>query len=90
MCRYAMSFDQFREAVSYPDGEVPASNVRDEGFTYETTNFVMFPDDRYESPYARYMTGIKTDGLLLPDTVSQDAWKKTDLYFIRWPWVVKN
>ena len=60
MCRYAMSFDQFREAVSYPDGEVPASNVRDEGFTYETTNFVMFPDDRYESPYARYMTGIKT------------------------------
>lgn len=60
MCRYAMSFDQFREAVSYPDGEVQASNVRDEGFTYETTNFVMFPDDRYESPYARYMTGIKT------------------------------
>ena len=60
MCKYAMSFEQFREAVSYPDGEVPASNVRDEGFTYETTNRVMFPDDRYESPYSQYMTGVKT------------------------------
>lgn len=60
MCRYAMSFDQFREAVSYPDGQIPPSNVRDEGFTYESTNRVMFPDDRYESPYAQYMTGVKT------------------------------
>ena len=47
ICQYAMSFEQFREAVSYPDGEVPPSNVRDEGFTYETTNYVKFPDDRY-------------------------------------------
>ena len=60
ICEYAMSFDAFREAVSHSDGEVPPSNVRDEGFTYETTNYVMFPDDRYESPYAEYMTGVKT------------------------------
>lgn len=60
ICEYAMSFDRFREAVSYADGEVPPSNVRDEGFTYETTNYVKFPDDRYESPYSRYVTGVKT------------------------------
>lgn len=60
ICEYAMSFDRFREAVSYADGEVPPSNVRDEGFTYETTNYVKFPDDRYESPYSRYITGVKT------------------------------
>lgn len=60
MCEYAMRFEQFREAVSCADGAVPASNVRDEGFDYESTNFVMFPDDRYESPYSRYMTGVKT------------------------------
>lgn len=60
ICEYAMSFDRFREAVSYADGEVPPSNARDEGFTYETTNYVKFPDDRYESPYSRYVTGVKT------------------------------
>lgn len=38
----------------------PPSNVRDTGFEYETTNRVKFPDDRYESPYSRYMTGVKT------------------------------
>ncbi|MGN0658240.1 MAG: D-alanyl-D-alanine carboxypeptidase family protein [Emergencia sp.] len=60
ICRYAMSFDQFREAVSKSEGTVPASNMRDEGYDYYTTNYVKFPDDRYESPYSRYVTGVKT------------------------------
>ena len=55
-----MSFDKFRECVSFDSGMVPPSNVRDTGFEYETTNRVKFPDDRYESPYSRYMTGVKT------------------------------
>lgn len=60
ICEYAMSFDKFRECVSFDSGMVPPSNVRDTGFEYETTNRVKFPDDRYESPYSRYMTGVKT------------------------------
>ena len=60
LCEYAMSFDKFRECVSFESGEVPPSNVRDKGFRYETTNRVKFPDDRYESPYSAYMTGVKT------------------------------
>ncbi|MGC2873897.1 D-alanyl-D-alanine carboxypeptidase family protein [Ihubacter sp. mB4P-1] len=60
ICEYAMQFDKFRECVSKSEGVVPASNVRDEGFAYETTNRVKFPDDRYESPYSQYMTGVKT------------------------------
>ncbi len=60
ICEYAMEFDKFRECVSQSEGMVPASNVRDEGFAYETTNYVKFPDDRYESPYSQYMTGVKT------------------------------
>ncbi len=60
ICEYAMQFDKFRECVSQSKGTVPASNVRDKGFDYETTNYVKFPDDRYESPYSKYMTGCKT------------------------------
>ena len=60
ICEYAMSFDKFRECVSFESGMIPPSNVRDVGFTYESTNRVKFPDDRYESPYSAYMTGVKT------------------------------
>lgn len=60
IAEYAMTFDAFREAVSHKSGTIPPSNVRDEGYDYYTTNYVMFPDDRYESPYSQYMTGVKT------------------------------
>ena len=60
IAEYAMTFDAFREAVSHESGTIPPSNVRDEGYDYYTTNYVMFPDDRYESPYSQYMTGVKT------------------------------
>lgn len=60
MCEYAMKFDKFRECVSQSGGTLPASNKRDRDFNYDSINYVMFPDDRYESPYARYMTGVKT------------------------------
>ena len=60
IAEYAMQFDKFRECVSQSEGMVPASNVRSKGFEYETTNYVKFPDDRYESPYSQYMTGVKT------------------------------
>lgn len=60
ICEYAMQFDKFRECVSQSEGTVPASNVREHGFDYETTNYVKFPDDRYESPYSQYMRGVKT------------------------------
>lgn len=60
ICEYAMSFDKFRECVSLESGMIPPSNVRDTGFEYESTNRVKFPDDRYESPYSAYVTGVKT------------------------------
>ncbi len=60
ICEYAMQFDKFREIVCQESGSVPASNMRDQGFDYYTTNRVKFPDDRYESPYAPYVTGVKT------------------------------
>lgn len=60
ICEYAMSFDKFRECVSFSEGSVPPSNVREKGFNYETTNRVKFPDDRYESEYSKYVTGVKT------------------------------
>lgn len=60
MCEYAMRFDKFRECVSQSGGTLPASNKRDKDFNYDSINYVMFPDDRYESPYAQYMTGVKT------------------------------
>lgn len=60
ICEYAMQFDKFREIVAMEDGAVPASNVREKGFDYYTTNYVKYPDDRYESPYSQYVTGIKT------------------------------
>lgn len=60
MCEYAMKFDKFRECVSQSGGTLPASNKREKDFNYDSINYVMFPDDRYESPYAQYMTGVKT------------------------------
>ena len=60
ICRYAMSFDSFRQAVSADSVTVPVSNMRDESYECYTTNYVKFPDDRYESPYSQYVTGIKT------------------------------
>lgn len=60
ICRYAMSFDSFREAVSADSVTVPVSNMRDESYECYTTNYVKFPDDRYESPYSQYVTGVKT------------------------------
>lgn len=60
ICEYAMTFEKFRECVNFSEGTVPASNVRETGFDYETTNRVKFPDDRYESKYSQYMTGVKT------------------------------
>ncbi len=60
ICRYAMSFDSFREAVSAASVTVPVSNMRDESYECYTTNYVKFPDDRYESPYSQYVTGVKT------------------------------
>lgn len=58
--QYAMTFEKFRECTQQEGGEIPASNVRDQGFEYETLNRVAFPDDRYENPYSKYMTGGKT------------------------------
>ena len=60
ICRYAMSFDSFRQAVSADSVTVPVSNMRDESYECYTTNYVKFPDDRYESPYSQYVTGVKT------------------------------
>ena len=60
ICRYAMSFGSFREAVSADSVTVPVSNMRDESYECYTTNYVKFPDDRYESPYSQYVTGVKT------------------------------
>ena len=60
MCQYAMSFDSFREAVSADSVTVPVYNMRDESYECYTTNYVKFPDDRYESPYSGYVTGVKT------------------------------
>ncbi|MCI8609545.1 MAG: D-alanyl-D-alanine carboxypeptidase [Firmicutes bacterium] len=58
--QYAMTFDKFREIVGKGQGTVPASNKRDKSFDYYTTNYVSFPDDRYECPYTQYMKGVKT------------------------------
>ncbi len=58
--QYAMTFEKFRQCTELNEGEVPASNMRDKGFAYATTNYVAFPDDRYESPYSQYMKGGKT------------------------------
>ena len=55
-----MSFDSFRQAVSADSVTVPVSNMRDESYECYTTNYVKFPDDRYESPYSQYVTGVKT------------------------------
>ena len=81
ICEYAMQFDKFRECVGQGEGMVPASNVRDEGFAYETTNYVKFPDDRYESPYSQYMTGVKTGYTPAAGWCFAGCMEKDDLVF---------
>lgn len=60
MCQEAMKNEKFREIVKQPGGELPVSNKRTEPTPYETYLAPMFPDERYESPYAEYICGIKT------------------------------
>ncbi len=60
ICQYAMTFEKFRDAVKGVGGEIPASEYRRTPLEYYNINAVMFPDDRYDSPYAQYMTGVKT------------------------------
>lgn len=58
--KYAMTFDKFREIVGKGQGTVPVSNMRDESFDYYTTNYLAFPDDRYECELTPYIKGVKT------------------------------
>ncbi len=62
LCRYAMTFANFRKIVSTKEGVVPASNMRKAGFTYKTTNRVMDPRgyEPYDTGFAQDILGIKT------------------------------
>jgi len=56
LCRYAMTFDKFREIVCKTQGTLPASNKHKSAFHYTTTNRVMDPRGVEE-----YMTGFEDD-----------------------------
>ncbi|MBQ1396491.1 MAG: D-alanyl-D-alanine carboxypeptidase [Eubacterium sp.] len=61
LCRYAMTFEKFREIVSQKGGALPTNELRKTPAKYETTDLIMNPpDDRYASPYSPYIKGIKT------------------------------
>lgn len=60
ICREAMKNEKFREIVRSEKGELPVSNKRTEPMPYETLLRLIYPDDRYESPYSEYIIGIKT------------------------------
>ena len=60
ICREAMKNEKFREIVRSEKGELPVSNKRSEPTPYETLLRVIYPDERYESPYSQYIIGVKT------------------------------
>lgn len=65
IARYAMQYEQFREIVQVKADVLPPSNVRTNGLSYATTNYVMEPGDHlyYQSEHAPYVKGIKTGSL---------------------------
>lgn len=61
MCREAMKNDKFREIVKSEGGVLPVSNKRSEPTPYKTYLAPMCPQDKvYESPYSKYIVGVKT------------------------------
>jgi len=57
-----MKFDRFREIVCKKSGQVPASNMREYPFFYQTTNLVMDPRNIavYRTEFTDEIIGIKT------------------------------
>ena len=62
LCRYAMTFDKFREIVCKTQGTLPASNKHSSPYHYTTTNRVMNPrgTSEYKTGFEQDIIGIKT------------------------------
>ncbi len=62
ICRYAMTFEKFREIVALNQGVVKKSNKRPYGFGYSTTNKIRYPGDKklYFREWRDQVVGIKT------------------------------
>ncbi len=62
ICLYAMEMPLFCEIVNMIRGEVPASNMREYGFAYSSTNKIRLPGDRpaYLRDWRDDVIGIKT------------------------------
>jgi len=62
ICRYAMTFDKFREIVGTLYGSVPKSNKRDIPISYSTTNRIISPGEKeyYLRDWRTDVVGIKT------------------------------
>lgn len=80
---YAMQYEKFREIVRMTEGELPASNKRDEPFPYETSNTVINPGNEkvYQRDYTDDILGIKTGYINEAGRNLASAMVKDDLTF---------
>ena len=62
LCRYAMTFENFRKIVSTKQGNLPENEIRPYPIRYSTTNRVMNPrgQSRYDTGFTEDIIGIKT------------------------------
>lgn len=62
LCRYAMTFENFRKIVSTKQGNLPENDKRVYPIRYSTTNRVMNPrgQSRYDTGFSEDIIGIKT------------------------------
>lgn len=62
LCRYAMTFENFRKIVSTKQGNLPENEFRSYPIRYSTTNRVMNPrgQSRYDTGFSEDIIGIKT------------------------------